>query len=126
MAFIPSKVMVCVPSTFSKPPRDANTLIQSAPAFTRSSTSVRMAATSGGASWRAEIPGPETNIRGPIIAPVLVSSRMAKSVSADAFKSRIVVTPVSSVRRALSWARNTVTAGSRRCPRGRVPGTRSQ
>ena len=44
-----------------------------------------------------------------------VSSRIAKSVSFDAPRSRTVVTPLSSVRLALSCARNTVTAGRRRC-----------
>ncbi len=59
---------------------------------------------------------------GPSSRPMAMRSRIARSMSFDAPRSRTVVTPVSSVARALSWARNTVTAGLRRWPSGRGAG----
>ena len=56
-------------------------------------------------------PYPHTNMRGPIISPRLIKSRMAMSMYWSAPRSRTVVTPASSVRIAPLRARNTSTAG---------------
>ena len=50
----------------------------------RSSVVRRIASASGVAPAREDSPWPDTNIRGPIIAPMLMRSRIAKSVSFDA------------------------------------------
>ena len=56
-------------------------------------------------------PSPATNMRGPVIAPRPIRSRMARSIPSEEPRSRTVVTPVSRVLRAFSCARKTVTAG---------------
>ena len=54
---------------------------------------------------------PETNMRGPIIFPMLMRSRIARSTPSAALRSRIVVTPASSALSAFSCARTATTAG---------------
>src|SRR5262245_1517398 len=68
----------------------------------------------GGAVLRViRMPRLETNMRGPIILPMLIRSHIARSIPSSELRFRIVVTPASSAFCAFSCARNAVTAGCR-------------